>query len=101
VRLTVHADLEHFAVQSNILIDGDRSIKIADFGLSLVGDVTDERFKTTKSGSGSEGWKAPERVENSSSRREAPADVFAFACVCYMASYVTTDTAYELILFPS
>jgi serine/threonine protein kinase len=93
-------------VQSNIFIDREHRAKIADFGLTIVGDETQARYTTTGSGSGSEGWKAPERYYDKSrrARRETPIDVFAFGLVCVMVSCLcplvialTTLTSFQLI----
>jgi serine/threonine protein kinase len=79
--------------KANILISEDKGIRLTDFGLSLVGDITQGSFSTTGSGRMSDGWASPELfggVPGGRPRRRMPHDVFGFACVCYMASRLDT-----------
>jgi serine/threonine protein kinase len=74
-------------LQSNILIDAENHVRIADFGLAIIGDTMKGAFSTTRSGRGSEGWKAPERYRDDAARYEAPVDIYAYACLCYMVGH--------------
>jgi serine/threonine protein kinase len=77
-------------------MDHEDHVRIADFGLSLIGDETRGRLETTGSGSGSPGWMAPEAYEHETARRRSPADVYAFGLLCYM---VSSNTFLRLPLF--
>lgn len=64
---------------------------LADFGLSVVGDVTGGHLTTTKNVKGSLQWTAPERIrsyahEDPPLRRAATDDVYAFGCLGIEAS---------------
>jgi hypothetical protein len=67
----------------NILIDDERRVQLADFGLVTVGDVTNGRMTTTANGHGSGTWMSPDRIEKTNHRRNTADDVYAFACLGY------------------
>jgi serine/threonine protein kinase len=58
---------------------------IADFGLTLVGDVTYGRFTATSS-RGTSGWMSPERINQGEECRDRTAamDVWAYGLLCFM-----------------
>jgi serine/threonine protein kinase len=70
-------------------MDQEDHIQIADFGLSLIGEDTQGKFSTTKSGRGTPGWIAPESYDNEEARRRSPVDVYAYGLLCYMVSRVS------------
>ncbi|KAK7045987.1 hypothetical protein VNI00_006982 [Paramarasmius palmivorus] len=77
----VHGDLRG----ANILVDSDRHVRIADFGLTVLSDTT---VGTNSSHhAGSVRWMAPELHYPAScgltfSQRTFASDVYSFACVC-------------------
>jgi serine/threonine protein kinase len=79
------------------LIDRDYHAKIADFGLTIVGEATGARYTTTGGMKGSVGWVAPERYE--ASRRKFPGDVYAYGFICVEVKAPTHDIICTLIHF--
>jgi serine/threonine protein kinase len=69
----------------NVLIDENFQARLADFGLTLVGDSSLAGMTTTTSGAGSLRWKSPERFEDDA-RRSIAGDIWAFACLCIVVS---------------
>jgi serine/threonine protein kinase len=65
----------------NVLVDEKFEARLADFGLTLVGDSSVAGMTTTNTGAGSLRWKSPERLEEDA-RRSMSGDVWAFACLC-------------------
>jgi serine/threonine protein kinase len=69
----------------NVLIDESLCPRLADFGLTLVGDSSASGMTTTHTGAGSLRWKCPEQLEEDA-RRTMAGDVWAFACLCIAVS---------------
>jgi serine/threonine protein kinase len=72
-------------MKANIFVDGDRSVRIADFGLSVFVDMT--LTSPTVNGRGSVRWMAPEllfpdRFGLEYSRQTKASDAYALACTC-------------------
>jgi len=72
-------------VQANILIDDDCHVRLADFGLSVISDMTGENF--TSAGGGSSRWMSPELHDPelfglARFQRTKASDIYAFACLC-------------------
>jgi serine/threonine protein kinase len=81
------ANLTNKLSKMNILISHDRRAQIADFGLTIVGDVTVGRMSTRKPGSGTVRWMSPERLLSDEPKRlERSDDVYAFGGLIYMVS---------------
>jgi serine/threonine protein kinase len=77
--------------QLNVLIDDSCHTQLCDFGLAIVGDVTQGRMATTaRGGAGSGKWRSPERITAEHHRRTVADDVYAFGCLGYYVSYTTT-----------
>lgn len=74
--------------QTNIFISNDtlHRAKIADFGLTIMGEKTDIRISTSRRETGTAGWKAPELYDHADARKNPPTDIFAYACVCFQVS---------------
>ncbi|XP_074283956.1 uncharacterized protein LOC141608509 [Silene latifolia] len=70
----VHRDLK----SSNLLVDKNWSVKVADFGLSR---VKHETYLTTKSGKGTPQWMAPEVLQNERSNEKS--DLYSFGVVLW------------------
>ncbi|KAK6263048.1 hypothetical protein QUC31_008864 [Theobroma cacao] len=70
----VHRDLK----SSNLLVDRNWNVKVADFGLSRWKNAT---FLTTKSGRGTPQWMAPEVLRNEPSNEKS--DVFSFGVLLW------------------
>jgi serine/threonine protein kinase len=74
--------------QPNILVDhvGDQiRAVLCDFGISLVGDVSDLRFTTHHVIRGTSGWTdivAPDQAEDRWVRWQPSRDIYAFGLVC-------------------
>ncbi|THH21605.1 hypothetical protein EUX98_g8333 [Antrodiella citrinella] len=76
----VHGDLRG----ANILIDENRSVRLADFGLAVFAEATSQNYASTRGGNAR--WLAPELIypemfELKSVRPTYATDVFAFGCV--------------------
>lgn len=75
-------------VQDNIMVDDDRHVKIADFGLTILEDATLESDrKSSSQKSGTIRWMAPELLRPEDFAQEfrchtVASDIYAFACVC-------------------
>jgi serine/threonine protein kinase len=81
----------------NILISHDRRAQIADFGLTIVGDVTVGRMSTRKPGSGTVRWMSPERLLSDEPKRlERSDDVYAFGGLIYMVSVSFSENKTKL-----
>jgi serine/threonine protein kinase len=65
-------------------MDEHGHVRLADFGLVVIGDITAGRPTTSRNNSGTAAWMAPERY--SDARRAPPVDVYAFACLAYRVS---------------
>ncbi|XP_074283957.1 uncharacterized protein LOC141608510 [Silene latifolia] len=70
----VHRDLK----SSNLLVDKNWSVKVADFGLSR---VKHETYLTTKTGKGTPQWMAPEVLQNE--RTNEKSDLYSFGIILW------------------
>lgn len=70
----VHRDLK----SSNLLVDKNWNVKVADFGLSR---LKVETFLSTKTGKGTPQWMAPEVLRNEPSNEKS--DVYSFGVVLW------------------
>jgi serine/threonine protein kinase len=70
--------------QSNIFITQDGQACLADFGLTVIGDMTLTRVQTTAELAGATRWLAPELLDPdvNISRKTPAGDVFAFGRLC-------------------
>jgi serine/threonine protein kinase len=75
--------------QANIFIDAEGHARLADFGLSIVGETTIGRMSSGSGTAGNPRYLAPERVAATQNmRRSTACDVYAFACVCLFVSFL-------------
>ncbi|XP_026445515.1 serine/threonine-protein kinase EDR1-like, partial [Papaver somniferum] len=72
--LIVHRDLK----SSNLLVDNNWNLKVADFGLSRLKHAT---FLTTENGEGTPQWMAPEVIR--SEPADVKSDVYSFGVVLW------------------
>ncbi|KAK9665143.1 hypothetical protein RND81_14G093200 [Saponaria officinalis] len=70
----IHRDLK----SSNLLVDKNWSVKVADFGLSR---VKHETYLTTKTGKGTPQWMAPEVLRNE--RSDEKSDLYSFGVILW------------------
>ncbi|KAL9237475.1 hypothetical protein vseg_012018 [Gypsophila vaccaria] len=70
----IHRDLK----SSNLLVDKNWSVKVADFGLSR---VKRETYLTTKTGKGTPQWMAPEVLRNE--RSDEKSDLYSFGVILW------------------
>jgi serine/threonine protein kinase len=71
--------------QCNILIDEDRHVRLSDFGLTILDDMTGVNTPTTAGGPAGPGgmWISADRLTRGDHRRLTNDDVYAFGCLCY------------------
>jgi serine/threonine protein kinase len=60
--------------------------KIGDFGGATIGEDTALRDLTSRRHGGHVGYRSPEFIQDTSSRRLPPNDVFSYGSVCYFVS---------------
>ncbi|KAL2921134.1 putative serine/threonine-protein kinase SIS8 [Bienertia sinuspersici] len=70
----IHRDLK----TSNLLVDKNWMVKVADFGLSR---VKHETYLTTKTGKGTPQWMAPEVLRNE--RSDEKSDIYSFGIILW------------------
>ncbi|KAL0900743.1 hypothetical protein Bca101_084704 [Brassica carinata] len=70
----IHRDLK----SSNLLVDKNWTVKVADFGLSR---IKHETYLTTRSGKGTPQWMAPEVLRNESADEKS--DIYSFGVVLW------------------
>ncbi|KAK4759235.1 hypothetical protein SAY87_022366 [Trapa incisa] len=70
----IHRDLK----SSNLLVDKNWNVKVADFGLSR---LKHETFLTTKTGKGTPQWMAPEVLRNEPSDEKS--DIYSFGVIMW------------------
>ncbi|KFK38121.1 hypothetical protein AALP_AA3G072400 [Arabis alpina] len=70
----IHRDLK----SSNLLVDRNWNVKVADFGLSR---IKHETYLTSKSGKGTPQWMAPEVLRNESADEKS--DIYSFGVVLW------------------
>ena len=83
-----------------MLVDDQFHARLADFGLTIVGDTSTNGMTTTGSGAGSLRWKAPEFHEGSA-RRTTFGDIWAFGCLCIAVRQFTCLESAILIDLPT
>jgi serine/threonine protein kinase len=62
-------------------VDIELNARLADFGLTIVGETSAAGMTTTHSGTGTLRWKSPERLMDDD-RRTAAGDIWAIGCLC-------------------
>lgn len=70
--------------QVNIFIDDEGHARLADFGLTIIGDLTANRMPTTAGQAGTVRWLPPEQLDTFDAgvgRRSTAGDVYAFGCL--------------------
>ncbi|KAJ3480617.1 hypothetical protein NLI96_g8221 [Meripilus lineatus] len=72
----VHGDLRG----PNVLVDGDGTLRLTDFGLSVIADVG--LSYTSLNAGGAVGYASPELIEAGDPRPTIASDVYAFGHVC-------------------
>nr|WP_260173496.1 serine/threonine-protein kinase [Nocardioides albus] len=73
----VHRDIK----PSNLVYDGDRRIRIVDFGIAQLARLGDQRLTSTHDVVGSLGYLSPER--GSGGEVGPPSDIYSLGCVFY------------------
>jgi serine/threonine protein kinase len=73
----VHRDIK----PSNLVYDGDRRIRIVDFGIAQLARLGDQRLTSTHNVVGSLGYLSPER--GSGGEVGPPSDIYSLGCVFY------------------
>ena len=81
--------------QNNVLLDGDYSARLADFGYaSLVGNIPEALGYLQRSTArpGALRWIAPEQVDPEDTfNRTTKTDIYSFGCVALQASLLDSD----------
>jgi serine/threonine protein kinase len=74
--------------QVNILITDDYHVQLCDFGLVVVGNMTDDGWTTTAQATGTIRWMSPQRLDSmhTSYRITEADDVYALGCLYYYVS---------------
>ncbi|GGR68257.1 hypothetical protein J2S40_003048 [Nocardioides luteus] len=83
----VHRDIK----PSNLVYDGDRRIRIVDFGIAQLASLGDQRLTSTHDVVGSLGYLSPER--GSGGEVGPPSDIYSLGCVFY--EMLTGHTPYS------
>jgi serine/threonine protein kinase len=95
----VHGDIKEVSIwrvygvdvderdQVNILLNNACHIQLCDFGLAVIGNVSDNRMVTTEHQRGTCNWMSPERLTRARHRRSTTDDVYAFGCLCYYVRF--------------
>lgn len=89
--------------QPNILVDIDRTVKLADFGLAVFAEGASRNYGSTRGGNAR--WLAPELIYPehfglTSDRPTRTGDVFALGCVCVEVRITLVTLRSSRILTP-
>lgn len=91
------------STQNNVLLDGDYTARLADFGYaSLVGDIPEALVYLQRSTArpGALRWIAPEQIDPDESLdcRTTKSDIYSFGCIALQGSSLATHDGLVLIL---
>jgi serine/threonine protein kinase len=87
------------APQRNILIDEDRHVRLSDFGLAVLDDMSAANTPTTAGGPAGPGgiWTPADRMTREDHRRSANDDIYAFGCLCYYVRLLRHSSASQVL----